>query len=212
VALIWQLVVLPPMSPSAQARSSTLFGLLKRPQVAAGIMGSILVFGGHFAAFTYLRPFLETVTRVEASGVSIMLLGFGIANVAGTFVSGVMIQRSLRLTLAVMPILMSLMAFGLVAFGAAAPVAAVLVAAWGFAFGAVPVAWTTWLTRTVPDEIESGGGLQVAAIQLAITAGAGVGGILMDRGGVLLAPSSGGAILLVAAGLILAGLRQRGSA
>jgi predicted MFS family arabinose efflux permease len=70
------------------------------------------------------------------------------------------------------------------------------------------VAWTTWLTRTVPDETESGGGLQVAAIQLAITAGAGAGGILLDVTGTAGA-FIGSGITLLAAGLILVGLRSR---
>ena len=45
----------------------------------------------------------------------------------------------------------------------------------GLCFGGVPVAWSTWLTRIVPDEAESGGGLIVAAVQLAITLGAALG-------------------------------------
>lgn len=211
VALIWQFSALPSMVPSGQSRISSLFGLLRRPQVALGIIASIFIFGGHFAFFTYLRPFLETVTRVEVGGVSIMLLGFGIANIAGTVLSGAMIQRSLRHTLALMPTLMSVVVFGLALFGELSPLAALLVTVWGFAFGAVPVAWTTWLTRTVPDQIESGGGLQVASIQLAMTAGAGIGGILMDSSGVLVIPTSSGVIFLVAAGLILIGLRPRPS-
>ena len=211
IALIWQFIALPSMSPNVPSRLGTLFSLLKRPQVALGIAASILIFGGHFAFFTYLRPFLETVTRVNVSGVSIMILGFGVANVVGTFVSGAMINRSLRLTLALMPILMCLVAFGLVVFGGLAPIAALLVAGWGFAFGGVPVAWTTWLTRTVPDQIESGGGLQVASIQLAMTVGAGIGGVLVDRSGVLVVPTISGVIFIVAAGLVLIGLRPQSS-
>lgn len=211
IALIWQFIALPSMSPNVPSRLSTLFSLLKRPQVALGIAASILIFGGHFAFFTYLRPFLETVTRVNVSGVSIIILGFGVANVVGTFVSGAMIHRSLRLTLALMPILMCLVAFGLVVIGGLAPIAALLVAGWGFAFGGVPVAWTTWLTRTVPDQIESGGGLQVASIQLAMTVGAGIGGVLVDRSGVLVVPTISSAIFIVAAGLVLIGLRPQNS-
>ncbi|MFL5023555.1 MAG: hypothetical protein ACJ8DW_15040 [Microvirga sp.] len=71
------------------------------------------------------------------------------------------------------------------------------------------VAWTTWLTRTVPDETESGGGLQVAAIQLAIAAGAGAGGILLDATGTVGAFIGSGITLLAAAELILVGLRSR---
>ena len=48
---------------------------------------------------------------------------------------------------------------------------------------AAPVAWWTWLARTVPDEAEAGGGLMVAIVQLAITLGATVGGVVFDAAG-----------------------------
>ena len=70
-------------------------------------------------------------------------------------------------------------------------------------FGTVPVGWSTWLTRTVPNEPESGGGLHVAVIQLAITAGAGVGGVLLDSSGVL-AVLTGAAVLLAMASFVIA--------
>jgi predicted MFS family arabinose efflux permease len=37
----------------------------------------------------------------------------------------------------------------------------------------------------IPDEVESGGRLQVAVIQLAITSGAGLDGVLFDGAGPL---------------------------
>jgi hypothetical protein len=69
---------------------------------------------------------------------------------------------------------------GLVLLGSLPLAAAIMVALCGLAFGAVPVAWSTWLTRTVPDQAESAGGLLVAAIQLAIAVGAAAGGAIFD--------------------------------
>ena len=51
--------------------------MLKRPQVGLGLVAVVLVFGGHFAFFTYLRPFLETVTGVDGAVLSAMLLVLG---------------------------------------------------------------------------------------------------------------------------------------
>lgn len=59
--------------------------------------------------------------------------------------------------------------------------ATVLLALRGFAAGIVPIGWSTWLTRVVPDEAESRGSLLVAAIQLAITLGAVSGGFVFDK-------------------------------
>ena len=82
-----------------------------------------------------------------------------------------------------MPIVMALIALALVVFGGSPVPTAVLLAGWGLIGTAAPVAWWTWLSRTLPEEAEAAGGLMVAAIQLAITLGAAAGGLLFDSSG-----------------------------
>ena len=65
-------------------------------------------------------------------------------------------------------------------FGGMAAVDALLIAIWGLVFAGVPVSWSTWITRAMPDQAEAGGGLIVAAINFAIAAGAGLGGGLLE--------------------------------
>jgi DHA1 family purine ribonucleoside efflux pump-like MFS transporter len=100
-------------------------------------------------------------------------------------------------------------AVGLVVFGSIPLVTAVLVALWGFAFSIIPVGWSTWLTRTVPDEAESGGGLFIATTQLAITLGAAAGGIAIDRSGAVGAVVVSGIVLLLSWPVTALGLRAR---
>ncbi len=64
------------------------------------------------------------------------------------------------------------------------------------------MAWATWITREVRDEPEAGGGLMVAAIQLAIMLGASLGGFLLDRIAIG-ATFVGGIILLGSAAIVL---------
>jgi len=63
------------------------------------------------------------------------------------------------------------------------------------------VAWSTWLTKGISDEPESGGGLLVAAIQLSIMLGAAFGGLLLDHISIA-ATLIGGTALLVLASFI----------
>ncbi|MGO1077824.1 MFS transporter [Inquilinus sp. CA228] len=213
LALAVQFATLPRMAPSGTTRLRTLVEVLARPQVGFGMLAVLLVFTGHFAFFTYIRPFLETVTGVGITGVSGILLGFGIANFLGTFLGGVLLERSMRLTMMLMPLTMGVLGLGLVAVGGGAPVAnTAMVALWGVAFGAVPVAWSTWLTRTVPDEAESAGGLLVAAVQLAIATGAAAGGAIFDVSGALGVFTGAGFVLLLAAVMIVVGIRPRTAA
>jgi len=212
LAFFWQLMVLPKMAPTGTARMGTLVEVMKRPVMRAGMISVLLVFTGHFAFFTYLRPFLEVVTGVGVNGLSVILLGFGVANFIGTSLAGFILERSLRMTLLLMPLAMGAIALALVALGRAPIADALLVALWGMAFGAVPVAWTTWITKTVPDEAESGGGLIVAAVQFAITLGAAAGGLVFDHSGASGVFVGSGVVLLVATAMIFVSLRDRSEA
>ena len=89
VAFIWQGVSLPSMPPVRGEKSSgNVLHLFKNPLVAFGMAACGLFFMGQFALFTYLRPFLETVTRVNVSTLSLILLSIGIAGFIGTLIIG----------------------------------------------------------------------------------------------------------------------------
>lgn len=183
VALIWQALTLPSMPTDRPTKLSTHLQVLKRPNIKAGMLATLFVFIGYATFFTYLRPFLETVTGVNENTLSTILLGFGIANLIGSALSRYLLEWNIYRSLALMPLLMGIVAGSLVVFGRFTFGASVLVALWGMALGVIQVGWTAWLTKTIPDEVESGGGIQIAVIQLAITAGAAIGGLSFDLTG-----------------------------
>ena len=183
LALVWQWISLPALAPSRDRRSANVFTLLGRLPVMLGMASILFLFMGQFALFTYLRPFLEQVTRLGIPALSMMLLMMGLAGVAGTWCISRLLQKRLFSVLITIPLVMAVLALGLIVFGTVTILVAPLLVAWGFFGTAAPVGWGTWLSRAMPDDAESGGGLQVAVIQLAITAGAATGGILFDAAG-----------------------------
>lgn len=201
IVLVWLLAVLPSMPSRRDGPGSHALAVLGRPAMAQGVAGVTLLFMGQFALFTYLRPFLEGVTGLSVTALSLVLLGMGLAGLVGTSLIGRAIRRSLRLTLVIAPLVMAALAVALMFVGGhAAPTIGLLVG-WGLVGTAAPVAWWTWLSRTLPDDAEAGGGLMVAAIQLAITLGAALGGLLFDAQGHQSTFGLAGAVLLLA-GLI----------
>ena len=209
LALVVQFITLPSLASSGSARLSTLVKVAMRPGIGIALVAVALVFTGHFALFTYVRPYIEIVTQAGISAVSGILLGFGMANFFGAYLGGMIIARSLRLTLVIMPLVMGIVGLALSAAGGSIMGNAAMVALWGLAFGAVPVAWSTWLARSIPDEAESGGGLMVAAIQLAIALGAALGGVVFDMSGPRGVFGAAGAILVLAALVIGLGVKMR---
>ncbi|WP_186014035.1 MFS transporter [Burkholderia gladioli] len=210
LALAAQFATLPSMAPSGTTRLRTLLDVLRRPTVGIGMFAVTLVFTGHFAFFTYLRPFLEDVAGVGVNALSAILLGYGVANFLFTPVAGRALERGLRPMMIAMPALMVVLGAALALFGKLTALDAVLVALWGAAFGGVPVAWSTWVTRVVPDEAESAGGLIVAAIQLAISLGAAAGGVVFDTNGATGVFVAAAVVLVVGVTTIVAGVPVRG--
>lgn len=167
-----------------------------------GMLAVGVFFMGQFALFTYLRPFLETVTRVDAVTLSLMLLAVGVAGFIGTIVIGRFLKTSFYGTLVAIPILMAAIAVALVGFGTLKIAVALLLGAWGLVATAAPVGWWTWVARTMPSDAEAGGGLMVAIVQLSIALGSTVGGVLFDTSGYRSTFAFSAGVLLVGALLV----------
>ncbi|MET3897408.1 putative MFS family arabinose efflux permease [Devosia sp. UYZn731] len=183
IGLLWQLATLPRMAPDRQVSVSGMVGLLRRPIMAIGMAATALAFMGQFSLATYLRPFLEQVTGLDVNALSMVLLGLGLGGLVGTTVVGFVLRSHLKTVLIVLPLALALLAILLVLLGQSAIPTAALLVLWGFLTTPIPVAWGTWMTRVIPDDLEAGGGLQVALIQVAITFGALSGGLLFDTAG-----------------------------
>ena len=189
LALAAQAWALPALPPRDKPDLRVLGELLRRPRVRVALLSVVLVISGHFAGFTYVRPLMEQVARLSVGAVSGVLLGYGIGGFFGNLAGGWIAERSERRAIVAGGALIVLLAASLLLAGRSPAVTAVAVAAWGFAFGAFPVGFQTWITRAAPDHAEGAGGLLVAAFQVAIATGAIGGGLLVDHIGALGGPA-----------------------
>ncbi|MDR6860892.1 putative MFS family arabinose efflux permease [Variovorax guangxiensis] len=184
IALGWQWISLPSMkNPHHPRDSGNIFKVLKSRPVAFGMTACGAFFMGQFALFTYVRPFLETVTHVNVSTLSFILLVIGVGGFIGTALIGSVLKRGLYGTLIAIPILMAVIALTLIPFGAWVAAVVALLGLWGLMATSAPVGWWSWIAETMPHDAEAGGGLMVAVIQLAIALGSTMGGLLFDSTG-----------------------------
>lgn len=200
---LWVLKALPSLPGESASQQQNMFGLLKRPGVMAGMCAIFMAFAGQFAFFTYIRPVYMTLAGFDVDGLTLVLLSFGIASFIGTSLSSVLLKRSVKAALAIAPLVLTACAAALVLWGESKIVASTVAIIWGFAFALIPVGWSTWITRSLSDQAEKAGSIQVAVIQLANTCGAAVGGIALDHLG-LLSPLVLSGILMLFTGLLVA--------
>lgn len=201
LALIWQWISLPSLQVTIDhsVKQPTILGLLRNPIVMIGMLAVSLFFMGQFSLYTYVRPFLETITQVDTSTLSLILLGIGAMGFIGTCVITIFLDRRFYATLIIIPIIMAAIAVMFTLFGTSLMIVSVLFGIWGLLGTAAPVGWWSWLARTLPENAEAGGGLMVAVIQLAIAVGSTLGGVLFDHKGYQVTFIASAIILMISA-------------
>ncbi len=201
--------ILPALPPERGVSVAELPRLLSNPALRTAMIVVALLVGGHFAAYTYIRPVLEEQSGASASTVSALLLGYGIAGVAGTFTLGMIASRAPRR--AVLVICAGLAAsVALLALAGSSLIAAVLLLVlWGVSYGGVSVSTQTWTLAAAPGAREAASAMLVAVFNAAIALGALLGGRAVDGLGFTAALWLGAVLVVAAAVAALAGSAPR---
>ncbi|KFZ37988.1 hypothetical protein HR45_05610 [Shewanella mangrovi] len=182
--LLLQWFSVPSVTAASVHHSDGMGKLLRRPGVMLAFTAMLLSFTGNQMLYIYMRPYMESYLHFNIEQISLSWVCFGVASFVGVTFAGVLVQRLLKQILIGMPIAMVLVALALLAGPQLHLLAFVLIASWGF-FGAVlPIIWSTWITRALPDAADSAGGLYSAALQLAAIIGASLSGTAIDQMGI----------------------------
>ncbi|MEV5807183.1 MFS transporter [Streptomyces parvulus] len=208
LAVAVQFLTLPRLESTSASGLSALWTALHSKTLLVGLFAVLLTAAGHFTGFTYIRPALESLTDIDADGLAALLLVYGFGNVLGTVLSGVLADRALRLAALLFPVSLGAGTLIMVMTGDTTAGMYVTAAMWGFGFGGVPAVSQTWGARAEPGRLEQVGGLIVTVFQIAIAAGAIVGGVLVDS-----VSASGplvlGGVTTIVGGVLLTGLIRR---
>ncbi|MFI7503405.1 MFS transporter [Streptomyces sp. NPDC049687] len=192
-------LALPPLPAERPLRLRELRHLAAHSRIRRGLLAVGLLVTGHFAAYTYVRPVLDRVPGLGAGRVSTLLLGYGLAGVAGTFTAGTLAARDPRRTLYAIAAVLGTTVALLVPAAASLPASTALLLLWGFAYGGVSVSAQTWLSANLPEEAREGASALAAGLfNTAIAGGAFIGGRTADTLGAAGALSLGAGLILAA--------------
>ncbi|MDA0564750.1 MFS transporter [Streptomonospora sp. S1-112] len=198
VAAVVMAVLLPPLPAEGPVRVGGVVRTVRIPAVRAGLALTALLVGGHFAAYTYVRPVLEEALGAGAALIGTLLLVYGLAGVTGNFGAGAVVgsgpRRVLAAIAAVLAVVMPLVPW----LGATGAGAAAALVVWGLAYGGVSVSTTAWTTAAAGSEREAASGLFVGVFNAAIGAGALLGGAVVNAVSPAAAMFTGGGLALAA--------------
>jgi predicted MFS family arabinose efflux permease len=198
LAFVAQFVSLPHLPVARRMPARELLGIVATPAGRVGLAAMLFVLCGQFAAYTYVTPFLAQHSHFDAKAISAILLGYTLIGLVGNFIGGHVAGHSVKTTLATTIALFLVSVTLLPVLGDSQGWTLALVAAWGLAYGAMPLALQMWMAKAAPDAPEGGMALFVANFQASIALGSFVGGVVVDHLNVMDALSISGLLGVVA--------------
>ncbi|MNH98276.1 Purine efflux pump PbuE [compost metagenome] len=156
--------------------------LLKQPKIAIALSITFFWIGGYAIVYTYISPFLLEVTRMSEQGVSAGLFAFGIASLIGSKFGGYSTDRWGVPRTLVGGMLLHAVTLILLALAAHSPaIVFPLLMLWAFS------AWSSGptqqynLIQLAPEASGIMLSLNSSVLQLAMAAGAGIGGVVVEQ-------------------------------
>lgn len=180
--IVWVLVKVPDYPGQSSAQRMALRQVFFTPGVRS-VLGVVFTWMlAHNILYTYVAPFVSGAGL--ASDVDWVLLTFGIAALAGIWVTGRLVDRHLRKT-----VLASLATFAAVSvflgvFSGSAPAVYVGVFIWGLTFGGAATLLQTALADSAGEGADVALSMNVVVWNSAIAGGGLLGGVLLGHWGV----------------------------
>ncbi|GAB3842804.1 MFS transporter [Micromonospora andamanensis] len=145
---------------------------------------AVLATAGAIAAYTYVAVFVTEYSALPAASVGAILLARGVASVLGILAIGVLVDRGPWLALTATVALQSLALVGLSALGHLPAAAVGLIALAGLAFAAFTACLGGLVLQVAPGRSDIAAATVSAAVNVGITGGAFVGGLVLPSHGV----------------------------
>ncbi|MBE3025132.1 MFS transporter [Janthinobacterium sp. GW458P] len=184
--MAWISLQVPDYPGQAAKKQTPVYQVFNTPGVRPVL--AVLAFWilAHSILYTYLMPFLEPAGL--SNRVDVVLLLFGVASLAGIWISAMLIDRMLRSL-----VLLSLAGFALasLALGLAGTqpwVIYIAVIAWGLTFGGSAALLQTASAEAAGSGADVAQSILVTVWNIAIAAGGLIGGILLETSGVGIFP------------------------
>lgn len=179
--LLAQVFLLPRLPPEKSIQIRDLPALFIIPQARVGLVAVLLIGLAHFASYTYVAPFFKHSAGFDGPTIGSLLLLYGVAGVMGNIFAGFAANRSVRYTLLLISLLIGTSTALFPYFATGMTGASILIALWGFAFGAFPTCANIWMFVVAPKAVERGMPLFIALFQIIIALGSFFGGRIVDQ-------------------------------
>ncbi|MBC9911501.1 MFS transporter [Chitinophaga varians] len=196
------LLALPSMPVKEKQSVGKHLNILRKPAFVISAVMVCLMNAAMFATYAYFADYLGKVNGMNAGLISGMLLLFGVMGVAGNFVAGRGLSKSLAGTTMAFLGGLTIVAVGIYYSGAFSVWTLLLVAAWGFLHTPCFLTGQAYMIAYAPEAPEFANSLSISFGNLGISVGTLAGGWVIREYGIHNLPWAMGLLGVVALSLI----------
>ncbi|MEK8128833.1 MFS transporter [Paenibacillus filicis] len=201
IAFIGILVWLPSMPVRERMSFGKQLGILRKPQLWLTILIVAVIFTAMSSVYSYFAEYLGEVTQMNGTWISVMLMIFGVTMIAGNFLFGYFLNKSMTKTVILFPLVYAVIYLFAYHGGSHFGPMAIIVFVWGAVHSGGLILSQALLMTDAQEAPEFGNSLFVSFSNVGITVGTWIGGLFISRWGAHQLVWSG--IMLLALAFIL---------
>jgi predicted MFS family arabinose efflux permease len=177
------MILVPKITHQSAIGITALKSVLKSSFLWKIYIATLLSITAHFAAFTYIEPWLHTQSALTIQSIPIVLFAYGFAGLAGNFLTGVLIDKHLKAIVS-LSVLLICVVLVIVGFGSGTLTQPMIIGAvilWGVMVSGLFVGLQTWVLRLGGENAFPASALYVSFFNLAIGFGASIGAGIVSK-------------------------------
>lgn len=204
LALLATLLFVPSLPVKEGLSYGTQLNVLKKPIVWTAIATVIFISSATSGVNSFIAEFLESVTNISGTFLSIMLFIFGLASLLGNIIGGNLLSKNPIKTTTLFPFVLGIVFLLSFVTGETPSTMIITIFLWGVLFSVGSMINQYSMTLAAPEAPDFANGLFLSGGNLGITIGTGIGGLFISGlgaqyiviGGILFLILSLGSILL----------------
>lgn len=154
-------------------------GVLKKPAMLLSIVIVVFLNGAIFGFYSYISDFFGTITKINASTISLFLMFYGIANIVGNMIAGKILTVNAKLSTFVLPFVLAAAYIGLFLTGRLTAATAICIVVIGALAGINSNVNQYLITQAGPEAPEFSNGLYLTSANLGTTFGTFICGLFI---------------------------------
>jgi predicted MFS family arabinose efflux permease len=183
IALIATIIFFPSLPGKEQSYGGQV-SVAKTGIFIISTLGVIFLNAGMYTSYSYISEFINAITNIFGSELSIVLFIYGIASIAGNWIGAKLLNSNVNRTVLSFPIIFSILLLGVFTFSFMKIPTIILIAVWGLLAGIGNDISQYWMVSAAPQAPEFANGIFLSMGNVGITIGTTIAGAVVLSMGV----------------------------